>query len=93
MRRRIAFVARVAGLAGSALLVALCALRAPVLERGGRHAVVTYLRHLPVVRRQIPEPVAGNALTEAGAVEQAYGMKDSGVSPAVAVAQRSRPGL
>jgi hypothetical protein len=58
-----------------------------------RHAVVTYLRHLPAVRHQIPEPVAGNTLTEAGAVEQAYGMKDSGVSPAVAVAQPSRPGL
>lgn len=48
-----------------------------------RHAVVTYLRHLPAVRHEIPEAQPGKAITEPGAVEQAYGLKDYGTSPAV----------
>ena len=45
-----------------------------------RHAVVVYLRHLPPVMHQIPEPVPGNAITIRGAVEQDYAAKDYGVN-------------
>ena len=44
-----------------------------------RHAVVVYLRHLPPVKQQIPEPTADNVITVAGALEQDYGPKDYGV--------------
>jgi hypothetical protein len=47
-----------------------------------RHAVVVYLRHLPAVRHQIPDPVLTPAALEAGAIEQARGGKDYGVTPA-----------
>ncbi len=50
-----------------------------------RHAVVVYLRHLPAVRHQIPDPDATPSITRPGAVEQAYGGKDYGVAPAVPV--------
>jgi mono/diheme cytochrome c family protein len=44
-----------------------------------RHAVVVYLRHLKPIAHKIPDPVAGNAVTIPGAVEQDYGGKDYGV--------------
>ena len=44
-----------------------------------RHAVVVYLRHLPAVRHEIPEPVPGNAITVPGAFEQDLVGKDYGV--------------
>jgi mono/diheme cytochrome c family protein len=44
-----------------------------------RHAVVVYLRHLKPIVHRIPEPVAGNALTIPGAVEQDYAGKDYGI--------------
>ena len=44
-----------------------------------RHAVVVYLRHLPAIRHQTPEPVLGNAITIPGAIEQDYAGKDYGV--------------
>ena len=47
-----------------------------------RHAVVVYLRHLPSVRHQIPDPDKQPAITRPGAIEQAYGGKDYGVTPA-----------
>lgn len=47
-----------------------------------RHAVVVYLRHLPAVRHDIPNPDKAPAMTRPGAVEQAYGGKDYGVTPA-----------
>ena len=50
-----------------------------------RHAVVVYLRHLPPIRHQIPEPNAKPSITRSGALEQAYGGKDYGVTPAVPV--------
>jgi hypothetical protein len=50
-----------------------------------RHAVLVYLRHLPAVRHEIPEPTAGSAITEPGAVEQGYGGRDYGLGPAVQI--------
>lgn len=44
-----------------------------------RHAVVVYLRHLPAIRHEIPEPATTPSLTVPGAIEQAYGGKDYGV--------------
>ena len=44
-----------------------------------RYAVIVYLRHLPAVRHATPEPVAGNAITIPGAIEQDYAGKDYGV--------------
>jgi len=32
------------------------------------HAIVVYLRHIPPVRRRIPDPVPGNAITTPGAI-------------------------
>ena len=46
-----------------------------------RHAVVVYLRHLKPIAHRIPDPVTGNAVTIAGAVEQDYAGKDYGVAP------------
>lgn len=43
-----------------------------------RHAVVVYLRSLPRVRHQIPEPIRGNTATVPGAIEQDYAFKDYG---------------
>ena len=45
-----------------------------------RHAVVVYLRHLKPIPHRIPDPVIGNAVTIAGAIEQDYAGKDYGVS-------------
>jgi mono/diheme cytochrome c family protein len=44
-----------------------------------RHAVVVYLRHLKPIVHKIPDPVAGNAITIPGAIEQDYGGKDYGI--------------
>ena len=41
-----------------------------------RHAVVVYLRHLPAVRRQIPNPVPGDAVDVAGAVACEHAFKN-----------------
>jgi mono/diheme cytochrome c family protein len=43
-----------------------------------RHAVLVYLRHLKPIRHATPEPVAGNAITMPGAIEQDYAGKDYG---------------
>jgi mono/diheme cytochrome c family protein len=43
-----------------------------------RHAVVVYLRSLPAVRHQTPEPVPGRTITYPGAIEQDYAGKDYG---------------
>jgi hypothetical protein len=47
-----------------------------------RHAVVVYLRHLPAIRHEIPEPDKTPSSLAPSAVEQAYGGKDYGVTPA-----------
>ena len=41
-----------------------------------RHAVVVYLRHLPEVRRQIPDPVPGDAVDMPGALQTEYAFKN-----------------
>ena len=41
-----------------------------------RHAVVVYLRHLPAVRHQVPEPVAPEPFSNPTAYEEVYGGKD-----------------
>jgi mono/diheme cytochrome c family protein len=43
-----------------------------------RHAVLVYLRHMKPIRHATSEPVAGNAITISGAIEQDYGGKDYG---------------
>jgi hypothetical protein len=52
------------------------------LTEEDRHAVVVYLRHLPAIRHQIPDHDPTPAVVQAGAVEQARGGKDYGVTPA-----------
>jgi mono/diheme cytochrome c family protein len=44
-----------------------------------RHAVVTYLRHLPAVRHAIPDPDFTPVALPSGALERDYGVKDYGV--------------
>lgn len=41
-----------------------------------RHAVVVYLRHLPAVRRQIPDPVPGDAVDVPGALASEHAFKN-----------------
>jgi hypothetical protein len=41
-----------------------------------RHAVVVYLRHLPAVRHQVPEPAAAEPFSDPAAYEEAFGGKD-----------------
>ncbi len=41
-----------------------------------RYAVVIYLRHLPAMRHQIPEPAAPSPFVDPAAVEEAHGGKD-----------------
>jgi len=41
-----------------------------------RHAVVVYLRHLPAVRRRIPDPGAPSPFRDPTAYEEVYGGKD-----------------
>jgi hypothetical protein len=53
-----------------------------------RHAVLIYLRHLKPIHHSTPEPVNGNAITIAGAIEQDYGGKDYGTSKAELTAGR-----
>jgi hypothetical protein len=43
------------------------------------HAVVVYLRHLKPIAHRIPNPISGNAITIAGAIEQDYAAKDYGM--------------
>lgn len=47
-----------------------------------RHAIVVYLRHLPPVRHEIPEPDRGSVLAEPGAIERATAGKNYGLGPA-----------
>lgn len=47
-----------------------------------RHAVVVYLRHLPPVYHQTPEPVAGDTIKVPGAFDEEHGLKDYGTSEA-----------
>ena len=47
-----------------------------------RHAVVVYLRHLPPVRRAIPDHVPGDAVSVPGAIELDYGSKNYDVASA-----------
>ena len=44
-----------------------------------RHAVVVYLRHLPVIKHQTPEPVFGSAVAVPGTFEQDHAGKDYGI--------------
>ena len=46
-----------------------------------RHAVVVYLRHLPAVHHQTPEPASPAAMRYPGAVLEVYGGKDYSVRP------------
>jgi hypothetical protein len=50
-----------------------------------RHAVLVYLRNLPAIRHETPEPTSEPSITEPGALEQGYGGRDYGLSPAVAI--------
>ena len=50
-----------------------------------RHAVIVYLRHLPAIRHQIPDPDPTQPLTEPDAIERAFGGRDYGLTPAVPV--------
>jgi hypothetical protein len=50
-----------------------------------RHAVLVYLRSLPPIRHETPEPTSESAITEPGALEQGYGSRDYGLSPATAI--------
>ncbi len=45
-----------------------------------RRAVIVYLRHLKAVPHQIPDPTSAPALTVPGAVEEAYGGHDYGMT-------------
>ena len=45
-----------------------------------RHAVVVYLRHLPPVKHQTPEPTTTENTLPAGAVERDYAFKDYGTA-------------
>lgn len=45
-----------------------------------RHAVVVYLRHLPPVKHQTPEPTTTENALPAGAVERDYAFKDYGTA-------------
>jgi mono/diheme cytochrome c family protein len=47
-----------------------------------RHAVVVYLRHLPPLRNQTPEPVLGNFVTVPGAFDEEYAWKDYSIRDA-----------
>jgi len=43
-----------------------------------RHAVVVYLRHIPAINHQTPEPVPGSAVTTPGAFDDEHAWKDYG---------------
>ena len=45
-----------------------------------RHAAVVYLRSLPAVKHQIPEPSPGPADMPPGALEAIFGLKDYGIN-------------
>jgi len=47
-----------------------------------RHAVVVYLRHIPAIRHQTPEPVPGDAVKVPGAFDEEHGAKDYGLGEA-----------
>lgn len=46
------------------------------------HAIVVYLRHVPPVRHEIPEPDRRSVLGEPGAIERAHAGRDYGLGPA-----------
>jgi hypothetical protein len=46
-----------------------------------RHAIVVYLRHMPAIRHQTPEPRAAEPFKDPLALEEAYGGKDYGTGP------------
>jgi cbb3-type cytochrome oxidase cytochrome c subunit len=50
-----------------------------------RHAVVVYLRHLPAIRHETPDPGKAVSFSTPGVFEKAYAGKDYGTAPAVAV--------
>lgn len=50
-----------------------------------RHAVVVYLRHIPAIRNQTPEPVPGNGVKTAGAFDEEHAWKNYGVGEATPV--------
>jgi len=50
------------------------------LTEEDRHAVVVYLRHLPPVKHQTPEPTTTANTLSAGAVERDYAFKDYGIA-------------
>jgi mono/diheme cytochrome c family protein len=43
-----------------------------------RHAVLVYLRHVPAIRHQTPEPARGNVITVPGAFDEEHAWKDYG---------------
>ena len=45
-----------------------------------RHAVVVYLRHLPPVKHQTPEPTSTENTLASGVVERDYAFKDYGIA-------------
>ena len=53
-----------------------------------RHAVVVYLRHVPAIRHETPEPVPGNAITAPGAFQEDHAWKDYGTSDVKPLAAR-----
>jgi mono/diheme cytochrome c family protein len=50
-----------------------------------RHAVVVYLRHIPAIHNQTPEPVPGNAVKTPGAFDDEHAWKNYGVGEATPV--------
>ena len=46
-----------------------------------RHAVVVYLRHLPPVKHQIPDPILQPGQLTGGVTERGFAFKDYGTSP------------
>lgn len=50
------------------------------LSEEDRHAVVVYLRHIPAVKHQIPDPIFEPAQLPPGAVEKIQALKDYGIN-------------
>ena len=46
------------------------------------HAVLVYLRHVPAIRHQTPEPVFTNGIATPGAIEEDHAWRDYGTSEA-----------
>jgi mono/diheme cytochrome c family protein len=49
------------------------------------HAVLVYLRHLPAIRHQTPEPVFTRAVTTPGVLEEDHAWRDYGTSEATPI--------